>query len=384
MIDVNFEGLFSVEILHKYFNNGLCPSFSITPSNNTLNVIKGHKMVVKQYHNKLYAGIQSAAAAPFIPVEQGMQLTFFLWLNDPLFFNFTNLPAGFNSTQIFYFTNRNNTVVNGKNLLSEPIIAYSNSVFYTPGDLATDVTGIVYRAIKTNNNTDQHALSETDYWAAIDNNSYTSANDALQFLPALSTYNFTIPQANAVVTALAYNSVTNDYTLPVLADTINFITPATSFVLDLSTLTTGKYSLTVNGTQQWIYVSQEISGRVPFGIIDIYNAASPASCNLLSNGVLASPLYSINFLNRATLWKYVLPTGRTGLISDNNNVYNFTTAANDITSTAPIPLTDQLLDFKLTIGTTPFTPIPCADAQRLTSIVQAIDTYACSEIYINY
>ena len=103
-----------------------------------------------------------------------------------------------------------------------------------------------------------------------------------------------------------------------------------------------------------------------------------------TGGNLLSPLYSVYFLNRATLWRYILPGSETGSISDATSTYSFTSLGNDITSTTPIPLTDALLSFKLTINSNDFSPIPCADARRLTSLTQAGDTYACSEIYINY
>jgi hypothetical protein len=385
MIDINFDNLFTVELLHKYFADQLCPVFSITPSRSTLSLINGHKIIVKQYHHKLYAGVQSAAGKPFLPVEDGLHMMFYLWLNDPLFFNYTNLPAAYDAGKICYFTNRNNTAANGKNLLSAAIPVYNNAVSYVPGDLAVNGAGLVHRAIRSNNNADQHALTDPAFWTAIDHNAYAAGNDALQYLPSVSTYSFTADQSAAVISVLGYNSATNDYTLPVLSETITFLNPVPSFKLELSSLGTGKYSLTVNGVQQWIYINDELSNNRPFGVIDIYNAASPASCNLVDgSGTLLKPPYSIYFLNRATVWKYVLPPGKTGTISDNAGAYSFTSLANDITSTAPIPLSDGLLNFKLTVNGIPFTPIPCADVQRLASLTLGLETYACSEIFINY
>ena len=44
MIDINFDGLFSIELLHKYFTDQLCPDFSITPSTKTQSLISGYRM----------------------------------------------------------------------------------------------------------------------------------------------------------------------------------------------------------------------------------------------------------------------------------------------------------------------------------------------------
>lgn len=386
MIDINFEGLFTIELLHKYFADKLCPDFTITPSSKSVPVIKGHKAIVKQYQNKLYAGIQSKAGIPFIPVESGMRMTFYLWLNNPLFINYTNMPTGYDSGDIFYFTNRNNNTVNGKKSLAMPIAAYNNTVSYVPGSLALNGANIVHRAIATNNSGNKHALTDAAFWAPVDNNSYASDSEALQYRPALSTYTFTTLQSAAAISVSGYNSGTGAYNLPLFSKNISFTSPVPSFTLDLSSLTQGKYSLTINDEQTWIYINDELNTNRPFGVIEIFNEATPASCNLVDGitGALLSSNYSINFLNRATVWRYVLPSGKTGSISDIASTYNFTTALNDITSTAPIPLTNQLLNFKLIVGGIPFTPIPCADAQRLTSLTLGTDTYACSEIYINY
>ena len=385
MIDVNFTGLFTVELLHKFYADQLCPDFNITPSNATTSSINGHKMVVKQYQNKLYTGIQSANGKPFMPVENGMQMTFFLTLKNPLFFNYTNLSSTFNTSQIYYFTNRNTNTVNGKNFLSIPVTAYNSAVSYAPGDIAVDGTGITYRAIRSSSSGSPQALTAAGYWAKVDNNGYVNSNDLLQFMQAISTYNFATVQSSANISILGYNTATGLYTLPVVTKTINFTVPALSFQLDLSTLNPGKYSLTINGTQQWIYINSELNGNTPFAVFDIFNATTPASCNLVDGtNTLLSPLYSIYFLNRATLWKYVLPTGKSGTISDTTGTFSFTSLANDITSATPIPLSNALLNFQLTINGTPFTPIPCADPTRFTYLTQGTDTYDCSEIYINY
>ena len=385
MIDINFDGLFTIELLHKYFADNLCPDFTITPSGKSGPVINGHKVVVKQYQNKLYAGIQSKAKIPFMPVESGMKMTFYLWLNNPLFINYTNMPAGYDSGDVFYFTNRNNNTVNGKKSLAMLIAAYNNTVSYVPGSLALDGANIVHRAIATNNSGNKHALTDAAFWAPVDNNSYASDNEALQYRPALSTYTFATLQSAAAISVSGYNSGTGAYDLPLFSKNISFTSPVPSFTLDLSSLTQGKYSLTINGEQTWIYINDELNANRPFGVIEIYNEATPVSCNLVNvmTGALLSPLYTINFLNRATVWKYILPNTKTGSVSDASSTYSFA-GTSDIISTTPIPLSNQLADFKLTVNGIIINPAPCADPQRLTLLQQGADTYACSEIFINY
>lgn len=387
MIDITFGGLFTIELLHKYYADQLCPDFNITVSSKTQSAIGGQRAVVKQYVNKLYAGVQSAGGSPFIPVGNNLQMTFYLWLSNPVFVNYTNLPGAYNPGNLFYFSNRNSNSANGKNFLSAPVSVYSNNFSYAPGDLAADETGNIYIAIHSSGPpAAAQPLTNTSFWASVDNNEYANGNDLLQYYPSISTYNFASPQTAINVAVLGYCSITGAYNSPVFSNSVSFTNPAPSFTLDLSSLQPGKYSLTVNGVQRWIYINDELQNNRPFAVIDIFNAATPASCNLVDGaGKLLSPLYSIYFLNRATLWKYILPATETGTITDNAGVYNFATAANNITSIAPIPLQDQLPNFKLTPPTgNPISPLPGADPQRLASLTQGGDTYACSEIYLNY
>lgn len=390
MIDINFGNLFSIELLHSYYKDKLCSDFSISASANTLSLINGHKMTVRQHGNQLVAGVYCngnvAPLTPFVPIEEGTRFTFFMKLNNSLFFNFTNLPATVPG-KIYYFTNRNNNVANGKSFLSSKIDVYKNTNTYIPGDLAATTPGVIYRAIGSSDPAHKFALTDTNHWMKVDSNQYSSEKDALRWLPSLSTYQFAAPQSSAVVSVLGYNTATATYTLPVLSNTMTFTAPASSFKLDLSILQPGKYSLTINGKQQWIYINDELNGIGAFAVIDIFNEATPASCMLLDGTghlINPSPKYSINFLNRATIWKYIIASKKSGTINDKANVYKFANPASIITSLTPIPLSNGPLDFKLTLNNHDYTPIACADPQRLVSISKGADTYACSEIFLNF
>jgi hypothetical protein len=390
MIDINFGNLFAVELLHSYYKDQLCPDFNISISNETVKVLDGHQMVVRQCGNQLFTGVHCTGNVnplkPFTAIDEGAQFTFFIELNNPLFFNFTNLS---NSApgKVYYFTNRNNNISNGKTFLSAPILAYNAANTYKPGDLALYTTGTVYRAIGSSNPAHSFDLSHTDHWMAVDKNRYLSENDALQWLPSLSAYQLSAPQSSANIVVLGYNTTTATYNKPLITETLTFANPVSSFTLDLSSLQPGKYSLTINGKQQWIYINDELSGRKTFAVIDIFNDAAPASCKLVDgSGALINPApkYSICFLSRATIWKYILASKKSGDINDTANLYHFNNPASIITSRTPIPLSNRALSLKLTINNHDYSPIACADPQRLVSITRGADTYPCSEIFLNF
>ncbi len=388
MIDAKYGILFTIDLLHKFYANQFCTDFIITPSLQTSEILRGHKIIAKQYEHQAYAGIQlDSGGKPMVVPEEGMQLTFFLDLNNPLFFNYTNLPFSYPSGKIYYFTNRNNNSNNGKNFLSSPISGYDSSKIYRVGDVAVSGSGIIFEAIKSSSSASPFNLSDTSHWAPVDDNRYMSENDASQWLPSLSTYHFATHQSTATILVLGFNAVANNYSTVVLSKTINFVNPVPSFQLDLSTLQPGNYILNVNGVGQNIYVNDELSGNKAFAVIDIFNETTLAAGYQLldiTNNLL-SPHFTIYFLNRSTIWKYVLASGHNGDITDNASIYHFTTpSSNTIFSLSPIPLNEKALNLTLTVDSQVYTPIACAAPARLVNFTNGSDIYYCSEIFLNH
>ncbi|MGN8069872.1 hypothetical protein [Mucilaginibacter sp. 22184] len=390
MIDINFGSLFTVELLHSYYKDQLCPDFNILPSNQTVKTLGGHQIIARQYSNQLITGVNCNGKInppkPFTAIETGAQFTFFMQLNNPLFFNYTNLSSA-TPGKIYYFTNRNNNVSNGKTFLSSKIAVYNAANTYAPGDLVSNGTGITYRAIGSSKPGNTFNLTNANHWMVVDKNQYLTEADALKWMPSISAYQFASPQASVNISVLGYDNIATTYTQSVFSKTIAFANPASSFPLDLSFLQSGKYSLTVNGIQQWIYINDELSDSKTFAVIDIFNDASPVSCNLIDgSGALINPAphYSIYFLNRATIWKYILASKQSGNINDTANLYHFANPASVITSLTPIPLSNKALNLKLTLNNHDYSPIACADPQRLVTITKGTDTYPCSEIFLNF
>ncbi|HWB25748.1 MAG TPA: hypothetical protein VG738_09725 [Chitinophagaceae bacterium] len=385
MIDTKFGILFTVELLHKYFASGMCNDFIVTPSAATQQVLNGNKIIAKQYDNKLYAGLPADATnKPIDAPGADLQLSFFMRLNSPLFFNYSNLPFKWPAGKIYYFTNRNDNAANGRNFLSQ-FVAYDSAKTYLPGDIATDGAGMVFQAIKSSAGV-APSLVNSSFWAEIDTNQYVSELDALQWMPTVSTYAFNSPQTSVSIDVWGYNIILRDYSNNILSRKIGFAKPCSGFTLDLSILLPGKYKLTVNGVDKWIYINDELSAGDVFAVIDIFNDSTlPAASRLLTGtGTLASPAYSINFLNRYTIWKYVLASGSAATIADNAGIYQFTPAASTVFSVTPIPLTEKAMNFKLTVNALDYSPISCASPQRLVTYKPAADTYSCSEIFLNY
>jgi hypothetical protein len=310
-----------------------------------------------------------------------------------LFFNYTNLPFTYTAGKIYHFTNRNNNGSNGKNFLSLPT-PYNNTATYKPGDLATNVSGTVFEAIRTSTGVPPPADNVlSDSWIQVDpatgRNRYMSEADAVQWLPSRSTYHFTADQSSANIQVWGYDLVARDYTHSVLTQTISFTHPTRAFTLDLTGLPPGRYKMNINGQEGGIYLNDELIGADAFAVIEIFQESSlPATCQLLDgSNNLKSPLYSLYFLNRSTIWKYIFAKGIITGLTDNASVYQFAIGSppsGTAVSLKPIPLNEKALSLKLTIGSQNYSPIECASPQRLSSTIQNGDAYCCSEIFLNY
>lgn len=103
----NYKKILTVEIMHDYFENGLCSSFEINPSSNTRNILKDYGIIFRKIINGFVLISNRDERFTGISFNGPIQLTFKLTNNDPLFFNYTdlNLEGGTN----FLFQNNNKT-----------------------------------------------------------------------------------------------------------------------------------------------------------------------------------------------------------------------------------------------------------------------------------
>ena len=103
----NYKKILTVEIMHDYFENGLCSSFEINPSSNTRNILKDYGIIFRKIINGFVLISNRDERFTSISFNGPIQLTFKLTNKDPLFFNYTdlNLEGGTN----FLFQNNNKT-----------------------------------------------------------------------------------------------------------------------------------------------------------------------------------------------------------------------------------------------------------------------------------
>ena len=128
----NYKKILTVEIMHDYFENGLCSSFEINPSSNTRNILKDYGIIFRKIINGFVLISNRDERFTGISFNGPIQLTFKLTNNDPLFFNYTdlNLEGGTN----FLFQNNNKT-----NLLHQKEYVDKTSMISNNGFLSGEI-----------------------------------------------------------------------------------------------------------------------------------------------------------------------------------------------------------------------------------------------------
>ncbi|MGN6639510.1 MAG: hypothetical protein ACTHJ8_11410 [Mucilaginibacter sp.] len=341
MFDINFNTLFTVQVLHEYYTDGICPDLIITPSADTQLALKENNMVWRQHINMLTIGMLTDPGDDTLPFQvllPNQRLTFLLQSKNPLFFNFTDLPLEDVNGNVLYFTNRNNNLVGGVPYLSAPgsggLVSASDFLLLT-------------------GNTFNYALSPSLASGTVDIKDFYTGT-------VVGSQNFTF--------AGVQNSV----------------------AVDLSALDTGKYVLSIAGqTPYTVYYCADFTGNNFCGVVDIFNDNTvPAAYRIFdkTTGKFTSPAFQISFPDRPTIWKYILLNGTTGSITDMASVYTFTGGANILTSTGAIPLNQTPLSLQLTYSgdTGPPVNIPSATAERLAAKDAMSGPFYYSEIYLNY
>ncbi|RXK58338.1 hypothetical protein ESA94_16990 [Lacibacter luteus] len=395
-----YKILFMVELLHDFYRNGQCTDFRIVPSTETAALLRNCKAMYKMTGNKLVVLIKTdTAGKPFIQPSATDKFTFYMELMKPLFITVSNIDASLLSNKRFYFSNLYNNkavVAPGNELLylSQPITAFAGAVNYKPGEFAAQA-GTVYESIKTSTGV---TPPDTTNWVSRNKNQYATKEDMLQFISTVHTFT-TAPATSIQVQLFALNTATNMFDVIVFDKTVHYQTNVEAVAVDLSHLSKAKYKAVVNGTEQFVYISNEAVFNNLFAVIELYNHLPNGNDfsffdagGFVKDKIVAAKNvwlhFSVRFANRLAFWKYIAT--RKGIQAiDSNPSYSF--AGNDnpadyFVSNIPVPLQETPHDFKLTL----FQPIspepppaPNPDVHASGMLTKSGNDYYCN-IYLNY
>lgn len=387
---LNYEILFITEVLNDYFSDMLCADLNIIPSDDTAKILKGHQMLYKTVGNKfvILVKVDPDTGTPVINLDAGTRLRFYVSVDNPDFINYTNINYAPLRGGKYYFSNINQNELNTVRYLTTRVALYKNTNTYSMGDLAADGSNNVYEAISGSSNTNKHGLNEKAFWLKKGIAQYVNGGDSVlltgsSFLPSA------VAATNFVINIYGLNTAANVYNNLQLNQTQTFASAQTPATIDLSGLTAGKYRVSVNGTDSYIYLDDAVAKKNIFGVMEIFNHLPAASDFSLfdSSGLPKQSPFTIRFANRSAIWKYIARTNDITAVKDTASVYTFNAVgANTFTSSVPIPFRDQPITtisiHSATLGNV--TQIGNPGSNRLTLVQLGADWQYYTEKYLNY
>jgi len=401
-MDINYEMLFSIELLHEYFTSGFTRDLVFIPSDDCLHLFNRMDVQWRQVNNRMIAFIRvNDIHEPYTNISSKNFRTSFgdtvfriyLRSKNSSFLNFTNLPAPVPGN-ILYFSNLAANPVAGKNHLSKKLKDFAAAQAYLPGNLVLKpTTSEVFESLTGYTSGGVADLADPNRWASKGINAYPGPMDQIEYTDG--PYEFPLPAGtmSAVVQIFGfnYNAVTPDYNqLLVGPSTVYFDKPPDSYAVPFSNLPAGKYKIQVNADTKIIYYDPLISANGAFAVIelfhflpdtDAYSMLSPAE-------TVRGEVYTLQFPSRRVLWKYVRKDATAITLSDTGaTAYSFVLNTDAFVSAIPIPLMETglpTLKLAFTPGHFDLAPLPSPSPARLVGFTQGGTNYLCAEMYLNY
>ena len=93
---MEYRSLFSLTIRHDYYPGGLCPDIAGVPTPECARLLQGHRLLWRENEHgfQVLSGLDKAGM-PFLPLPKSAIFRFHLYVNNPAFFNFTDLFASY-------------------------------------------------------------------------------------------------------------------------------------------------------------------------------------------------------------------------------------------------------------------------------------------------
>lgn len=251
-IQTKYEQLLKVKVLHDFFIDGAAKNIEIYPDSQTKLRLKQYNLKSSQEGSNLVIGFgQTAMVGPAIlDLKMPLKLSFWIKVNDPNFLNYTDIPYEFGD-YIYHFTNRINDKLE-------------------------------------------------DEYANLSSDEFVGSNDRLPVAGAILDYRLSEPMDNLQV------EVINELGEVVFERQYKGSTSVCS--LNLSQEPAGKYTLVLDGLEEFSFYLAPEGVKNIFGVIDLYidpNDNSPFS--LFDNGEpIKKKEFKIHFQTRAVKWKYIV------------------------------------------------------------------------------
>jgi len=396
---VDFQIIFSIEVLNTYYSKGPWKDVLFIPLPETQKRIVDHGYQLRQIKNQLLVvtPVDLVNSKPLKLPDIFTSFSFILMPQSPGYINFTNLPVKSSGLTCFHFHNQQLNSVGGITYLSSKIDAYANTTAYKPGDFALGLDGNTYESIKINTGLqapDNTIPASKNFWTLRNNVQFVSHNDtakkeegasiALEQVAALFTFETTLNQVSHSVNVYAFTADTGKYDKLVFHHTVTSDQPINQVQIDMRSLPSGVYRVKVNDDVRFVYrVTSETDGIPMF--IDLFHLPKTHPNSFLKmDDTLKNIKYTLQFSGRSVFWRYRTRTNTINKILDSAGEFTFKADGTKFfISEQPIPFSDApKKTLSANTGTLVITsPLPNPRADRLGDKRDEIFT---TESFINF
>jgi len=396
---VNYQIIFSIEVLNTYYSHGQWKDVLFIPLPETKKLISDHGYQIRQVKNQLLVitPVDLVSGKPLKLPDFFSAFSFILQPQSPGYINFTNITVSPSGLKCFHFHNKHNNQVVGVNHLTSKIGPYKNTTSYMPGDFATGADGKAYEAIRINTGLqapDDSVVASKNFWTLRGDHQFVSAADtsgnedgvsyALDVVGALFNFQTSASQTSHTVTIYAYNFITGKFDKQVFHNTITSDQPVNLVQVDMRTLSSGEYKVKVNDDIRFVYRTTSAADGIPMFIEILHLPKTETNSFLKPDDTLKNIKYTLQFSGRRVFWRYKTRTSSIDKILDSTGEVTFKAdGPRFFISEKPIPFSDApKKTLSANTGTLVITsPLPNPRTDRLGGKRDEIFT---TESFINY
>lgn len=402
---LSYRILFSIQLLHEYFNRDIFSDCTLIPSDETATFFSGNNLLQKNIENNLIVLLKDDNGKPYSPIDVNRVFRFYLKNSNADLFNYSNLDDSLGKGNLLYLSNlADNQPANDLNL-SAKIADYDSGHFYQVGDFAKDTgSNNIYECIQKGTGNDPLVVNSA-FWILRGTKRFVSSADLVMLSPVSFRYTFSsaIKKYTAKVKGF---KVSGTSLVEYDALKVEQIFPDEVFdvVIDLSLLPFGKYKIVLQGVTaanadindiKIIYYDANANRQGIIGIVEIFNflpAVNAYSMIDAAGNIKETASYVIHFANRNAIWKYITQTTNVTAIEIVPSVpgLSFTQNSKTFTSNKPIQL-KQIPDNSFVLefsNSSPPDPVkasfPSPSVMKCEKDVDGNIKSFFTEIYINY
>ncbi|MFS4448401.1 hypothetical protein [Maribacter sp. 2307UL18-2] len=366
--------------------------FRIVPTADTLSVLRDYRLQFKRNNSGFFVSGQATSIGggsftPFTAMNEAFSLRFAVYLENPYFYNFTNLRLESDLDDkdrfVYYFSNRANNVDGGVRYLTLPIRDFDSTYAYEASELFIDTSDplnpAMFEAIENNG----PGVFNNANWRQI----FTGVNPLSQFVTnddriVLRPFSFKhdVESVGAEFLQFQINDIQGT-----LVKTLNYRTPEAGIPLrfcelDLIDLAPGYYQMVVQDAlanplpelSLTFFIDNVLSQERPFAIIECFHEpeGSLGAYRWLDqnnqNGLLF-PEYTLRWKNRSTWWRYYHEESPNLVSPVLQNLDPIPNTPNNriLISTTPLALTQVGREIPVTYGNGDLGLFPNPDIQMI-------------------